>query len=77
MSTAVACSGGGSTPDHPAATSSTAGDHDAFAKCMTGNGPPAQPADVDQQTWDNARQACAWLAPAPPPHGAGAVRRSA
>ena len=31
-----------------------------------GKTPPAPPG-VDQQTWDNATQACASLAPAPPP----------
>ena len=30
------------------------------------DGPPPAPPGVDQQTWDNAKQACASLAPEPP-----------
>jgi hypothetical protein len=47
--------------------------HGAFGECLRSHGVPdpphspvGPPAGVDQNTWDNAMQACGSLAPAPP-----------
>lgn len=55
-------------------TSEPTAEHGAFAHCMSEHGisdmsPLGPPADVDQQTWEQAVRACGALAPGPSGHG--------
>ncbi len=47
-------------------------EHGSFANCLSEHGvdesaasPVGPPADVDQETWDKAMEACSTLAPGP------------
>ena len=79
LSAAVACSSAASADQPPGnhdafmqcmtengVPAPLAGGPDGHGGPPVGGAMPAPPG-VDQQTWDNARQACESLAPAPPP----------
>jgi outer membrane biogenesis lipoprotein LolB len=60
------------SPTEPTTPTSSTGGHGSYAQCLTEHGAPAAPGPVagpppgvDQQTWQQAVQACAELAPGP------------
>ncbi|MFA5707974.1 hypothetical protein [Mycolicibacterium sp.] len=70
--------GCGSESSDPAETTgeettvTTTVEHGSFANCLSEHGvdesaasPVGPPADVDQETWDKAMEACSTLAPGP------------
>ncbi len=68
----VGCGSESSDPAETTVEETTTVEHGSFASCLTEHGvdesaasPVGPPADVDQETWDKAMEACSTLAPGP------------
>ncbi|CAJ1579688.1 hypothetical protein [[Mycobacterium] wendilense] len=67
----VGCGSDSSAPEDETTAPATV-EHGSFASCLNEHGvdesaasPVGPPADVDQETWDRAMEACSTLAPGP------------